>query len=467
MQNVKNPSEEENGKKEATPEARKKRVKKIKTVIILTVVFFMLLPTILCILLGIRLFRLQEQVDDLVSIHITEGILSEEEKDDFAYAATPGESQASGSPEDESLPGSVVDDDDTMNPDGETFFNGAAVTGGTKDLNGSMPPGGEASPGGVASPDGSSSPDDAASPDSSSSSDGTVFPTGALSPDGATDSDGAIPSYENGDNDSLTGLNLPEDFMSDDTLSKLSPPEGITEGLEAAGQAVKNNTAQDNQEPEVKNGKYSGKNVYLTFDDGPSKYTDDILDILAEYNVKATFFVNGRTDDRSKMQYKRIVEEGHTLGMHSYSHNYKVIYKSIEDFDKDFTKLWKLLYDTTGYIPTIFRFPGGSYNKVNDHGMSEFIRYLNEKSIVYHDWNVVNGDATGEKLTGEQMLDNVLSGVAKKKTAVVLMHDTGSNKAMLDTLPQLVEELLENGARVLPIDESLKPIQQIKADSVK
>lgn len=214
-------------------------------------------------------------------------------------------------------------------------------------------------------------------------------------------------------------------------------------------------------------GIYKGKKVYLTFDDGPSIYTNEILDILDKYQVKATFFVIGKTDDESKELYKRIVKEGHTLGMHSYSHQYNKIYNSLEDFTKDFTKLRKLLYDTTGYKPDIYRFPGGSDNLVNKHGMNEFIQYLNGKSVVYYDWNVVNGDATGVEYTKKQLIDNVLSGVAVKKTSIVLMHDSSTKKTTLDSLDLLLQNLLDKEAEVLPLNNEVPPIQMIKADSIK
>lgn len=218
---------------------------------------------------------------------------------------------------------------------------------------------------------------------------------------------------------------------------------------------------------EVVTGQYSDRTVYLTFDDGPSIYTSEILDILAEYEVKATFFVIGKTDKLSKEIYQRIVDEGHTLGMHSYSHNYDIIYHSVDDFDKDFTKLWKLLYDTTGYKPSIYRFPGGSANGVNKKGMEKFIHYLNEASIVYYDWNALNGDATGVNYTKEELIDNVLDGVGKKKRSIVLLHDSQSKKTTVESLPGLLEKLTEGGAQILPLDKDVKPIQMIKADSVK
>ncbi len=216
-----------------------------------------------------------------------------------------------------------------------------------------------------------------------------------------------------------------------------------------------------------KTGKYAEKKVYLTFDDGPSKHTDDILDILAEYEAKATFFVIGKTDDESKRLYQRIVEEGHTLGMHSYSHQYSKIYNSLEDFDKDFTKLWKLLYDTTGYKPSIYRFPGGSRNQVNKNGMEDFIRYLNDAGIVYFDWNVLNGDATGEKFTKEELIKNVIDGIDVKKNSIVLMHDSETKQTTVDSLPDLLEILISEDAQILPLDRNVPPIQMIKADKIK
>ncbi len=245
------------------------------------------------------------------------------------------------------------------------------------------------------------------------------------------------------------------------------PKSSETETTEESSKQDTAVSSDQTVETAKENGVFKGKTVYLTFDDGPSLYTNEILDILAKYQVKATFFVIGKTDDESKEIYKRIVNEGHTLGMHSFSHQYNKIYNSLEDFDKDFTKLRNLLYDTTGYKPTIYRFPGGSDNMVNKHGMDEFIRYLNKNSIVYYDWNVVNGDATGVEYTQKQLIQNVLSGVKTKKTSIVLMHDSPTKKTTLNSLPKMLEDLLDKGAEVLPLSDEVAPIQMIKADSIK
>ena len=207
--------------------------------------------------------------------------------------------------------------------------------------------------------------------------------------------------------------------------------------------------------------------VYLTFDDGPGPYTDELLDVLAEYDVKATFFVIGKKDEHSLEMYRRIVEEGHTLAMHSYTHQYKKIYSSVEEFEKDFKKLSKLLYKATGVNVKYFRFPGGSSNRVSELPMTDFITYLNENDIEYYDWNVINGDATGKKLTEKQMVDTVMSGVRKNNNSIVLMHDFISDNTTIRSLPALIEMLQKENYVILPITEYTKPIQHIKAELVE
>ena len=99
--------------------------------------------------------------------------------------------------------------------------------------------------------------------------------------------------------------------------------------------------------------------VYLTFDDGPSIYTNDILDILDSYNVKATFFVVGKEGTNAEEALQRIVDEGHTLGMHSYSHKYKELYESMDSFTQDFARIRDYIYQATGVESVCYRFPGG------------------------------------------------------------------------------------------------------------
>ena len=207
--------------------------------------------------------------------------------------------------------------------------------------------------------------------------------------------------------------------------------------------------------------------VYLTIDDGPSDNTAAILDTLAKYNVKATFFVVGKTDDQSKEMYQRIVNEGHTLGMHSYSHKYSVVYDSLDAFETDFNQLQSYLYDITGQECRLYRFPGGSSNQVSNTDMSEFIRFLNEEGVTYFDWNVSSGDATSQAYTADELLNNVLTDVPKYKTSVVLMHDSNTKSTTVEALGPMIEALQGMGAQILPIDENTTLVQHIKADSVE
>ncbi len=206
--------------------------------------------------------------------------------------------------------------------------------------------------------------------------------------------------------------------------------------------------------------------VYLTFEDGPSENTGEILDILAQYDVKATFFVVGKEDEESLALYKRIVEEGHTLGMHSYSNKYSVIYQSKEGFEEDFKRIQTLLKETTGVDSLYYRFPGGSSNQISNVPMKDFIQYLNKEGVVYYDWNVSSGDASNA-YSSDEIVANVTADVVKYKTSVVLLHDTAEKGATVEALGTLIEKLNEMGAQILPIDEDTSVIQYVKADSIE
>lgn len=206
------------------------------------------------------------------------------------------------------------------------------------------------------------------------------------------------------------------------------------------------------------------RKIYLTFDDGPSVNTDEILDILKEYDIKATFFVVGKTDAGSEAAYKRIVEEGHTLAMHSYSHKYDEIYESKEAFVSDLTQLQEYLYGITGVWPRIYRFPGGSSNTVSKVEMSELIRYLTNMGIVYYDWNVASGDAVSRTLSVETIVENCMNGINKQTESVVLLHDAANKKTTVEALPEIIEQVLAQGDAVfLPITDETVPVQHLAA----
>jgi peptidoglycan/xylan/chitin deacetylase (PgdA/CDA1 family) len=204
------------------------------------------------------------------------------------------------------------------------------------------------------------------------------------------------------------------------------------------------------------------REVYLTFDDGPSIYTARILDILAEYDIKATFFVVGRTDETSLAAYRRIVDEGHTLGMHSYSHRYDEIYRSVTAFSEDLRLLQELLYETTGVWSRYYRFPGGSSNTVSRVDMQEFITYLTDRDIAYYDWNVSSGDAASGGISAQRIVSNCLYGLSDKDEAIILMHDLGDKYSTVAALPDVIEGILARGNVVfLPISDETLTIQHI------
>lgn len=198
--------------------------------------------------------------------------------------------------------------------------------------------------------------------------------------------------------------------------------------------------------------KESPKKVYLTFDDGPSKQTKRVLDILAKKNVKATFFCVGRDDDFSSAMYQRIVDEGHTLGMHSYSHIYQEIYGSLDGFKKDFSKISEHMYKITGVRPFVYRFPGGSSNSVIPFSIDEYAGFLQDQGVVYQDWNVIAANGTTDHVTKDEMINSVLDGVARFDTSIVLMYDSADKKMTANSLEEIIVRLQKEGYELLPLD---------------
>lgn len=235
--------------------------------------------------------------------------------------------------------------------------------------------------------------------------------------------------------------------------------ENIADFADLNGDSDAEESSEDDQDGMNEN---PVRKVYLTFDDGPSSGTGEILDILAEYDVKATFFVTGKTGDWAEDAYRRIVEEGHTLGMHSYTHVYQQIYASLDAYTEDLLMLQDYLYDITGFKSMYVRFPGGSSNRVSQTDMSVFISWLEEEGFTYYDWNISSQDASGVRLTPEQIVDNCLNGLEKKDNVIILMHDAASKHTTVEALPILIERIqsMEN-TELLPITVDTVPVQHI------
>ncbi len=202
--------------------------------------------------------------------------------------------------------------------------------------------------------------------------------------------------------------------------------------------------------------------AYLTFDDGPSENTEKILDILDQYNVKATFFVIYHKNMESK--YKAIVERGHTIALHSYTHNYRKIYASEDAYFDDLTKIHDYVYDVTGVDSKIIRFPGGSSNTISNKYCKGIMKTLKEdvvkRGYSYHDWNVDSTDASGNNRDPQVLLDNVKSRLTNSRKSNILMHDTGKMKqTTVEALPSIIEYIRSEGYEMERITEDSKVIR--------
>ncbi len=207
------------------------------------------------------------------------------------------------------------------------------------------------------------------------------------------------------------------------------------------------------------------KTVYLTFDDGPSKNTDKILDILKEYNIKATFFVLGKPNMGNV--YRRIVEEGHALGNHTYSHDFEKIYSSPKNFKKDIESLENLIYKETGINVDLFRFPGGSNNYMmtksdKNYSFRDFSSVLEEKGYCYFDWNVDSKDAKAVTQDSDIIKNSVLNGIPKNSDAIILFHDSSPKTTTVEVLPEIIEELQQLGYSFDCLSHDSVPVQFFK-----
>ncbi len=208
------------------------------------------------------------------------------------------------------------------------------------------------------------------------------------------------------------------------------------------------------KQPEIQTVIPDQKAIYLTFDDGPGRYTQKLLDVLDEYNVKVTFFVTNQYPDYQDLigeEYDR----GHTVAIHSYSHDYSKIYASEEAFYQDIEQMNNICFAQTGVRATILRFPGGSSNTVSKKYCSGIMTALTESvglmGYQYADWNVSSGDA-GETTSTAKVVSNVTSGVKNHDISVVLQHDTQGFS--VDAVEEIIVWGLANGYTFLPLEDT-------------
>ncbi len=185
------------------------------------------------------------------------------------------------------------------------------------------------------------------------------------------------------------------------------------------------------------------KVAYLTFDDGPSNtITPQILDILKEYDVKATFFIIGNLAEKYPELIRRMYDEGHAIGNHTYSHNYKYIYKNTANFIEELKATEKVFKNILGneYETKLVRFPGGSFGNKR----APFRKTVVDNGYIYYDWNSLNGDAEGKNISKNRLIQRFKNTANGKNTLLVLMHDMGAKKTTVEALPEIIEYLQQN-----------------------
>lgn len=209
---------------------------------------------------------------------------------------------------------------------------------------------------------------------------------------------------------------------------------------------------------------WSNKTIYLTFDDGPSPRTPEVLKILKDNGVKATFFVTARSKNSSHYM-KDIVADGHTIALHTYSHDYAKVYASEEAYFADLQQISDLVYSETGVRTNIIRFPGGSSNTVSKKHclgiMTNLTRQVVDKGYVYFDWNLDSSDADKGGSSAQKIINTCRKNMPKKSDAViVLMHDSVEKRTTVEALPEVIAYYKAAGCKFATITESTPPAHQ-------
>lgn len=187
------------------------------------------------------------------------------------------------------------------------------------------------------------------------------------------------------------------------------------------------------------------KVVFLTFDDGPSRNTIKILDTLAKYEVSATFFLIGEnlTEDGVAIA-KRALEEGHMLGMHTETHSYDKIYRTVDSFLRDYDKLASRFVEEFGECPAIFRFPGGSYSSYINPIKADLKKELERRGFIGYDWNVSGEDSVGTP-TAASIKNNIFNSIEGQNQPIILLHDSPCSNLTAEVLPEILEKLIAEG----------------------
>lgn len=203
-----------------------------------------------------------------------------------------------------------------------------------------------------------------------------------------------------------------------------------------------------------------GKVAYLTFDDGPSSMTPEVLDVLRKKGATATFFVVYNGDRGMWRYYKEVVDSGCELALHAYEHNLPKIYQSPSTYMADYNKMNDFLYQTARIRTKQVRFPGGSSQTTTNRAVFwQVMRIALEEGLTWHDWNVSSGDASPNRHTAEWIYNNIFPAALQFDNPVILMHDVPRNTYTLEALPWIIDTLRAHGYRLDVISNLDEPVQ--------
>lgn len=213
------------------------------------------------------------------------------------------------------------------------------------------------------------------------------------------------------------------------------------------------------------------KVAYITFDDGPSDVTSRLLDVLDDLDVKATFFVSFEGSDTQQKRdlLKEESSKGHTVGVHTWTHDYYAIYANEQNFLDDFNKMKEAITECTGKTPTVCRFPGGASNTVSITAsggqviMPTLAKDVQEMGFQYFDWNAGGYDAETPYPTSGELASKVLNDADGQNTVVILLHDV--HDFTVDAVPEIVNELRGRGYTFKTLTPDSPAIQQAFAKS--
>lgn len=229
-----------------------------------------------------------------------------------------------------------------------------------------------------------------------------------------------------------------------------------------SNKSINGNSDEQNNRIETKLSKGKEKIVYLTFDDGPSKNTEQVLKILEKENIKATFFVLGEQVLKQPKLSKQIVEAGHFIGNHTFNHKYASVYGSFAEFSNQVMKTDEAIYETVGVKTNLFRAPGGTYRNF-DQG---YFNAMAAAGYQVHDWNVDSGDSKRKNVPASEILTTI-KGSSLVNKLVVLLHDGTGHEESVKALPAIIKYYRGKGYSFAPLTEKIEPIQFRVADSLK